>query len=66
MKNFSNFLNEDFDTESNKKFILANIKGGNDKIVREVFAWYIEHICDNDDDITLIAGAFKNKSKEIK
>lgn len=62
IKNFDMFLNED--VLSDKTFVLANIKSGNDKLVREIFAWYID-ICD-DDDISMIATAFKNKSTTVK
>jgi hypothetical protein len=60
IKNFSSFLNENLD---NKSFILERIKVINEKTLREVFAWYIENICEDENDIQLISTALKNKSE---
>lgn len=69
VKNFDAFLSEGLEgLESNdfrKRYILANIKGSNDKLLRDVFSWYIENICE-EDDIQLISTAFKNKSANVK
>lgn len=62
IKNFDSFLNEDL--ESDKNFVLANIKSGNDKLVREIFTWYV-NICE-EDELGMIATAFRNKAPIIK